>query len=428
MKWLLVVLCAMVLMPAAYGDEVTRSTFPNGLRLTVKADPGTDIVAIDLLLDISAADEPAEKAGIRYLTQRLLLRGSKNETGDGMAQRLSRVGGVADTSIGLDYVEVYALVPADGFELALSMLADIVRAPAFLPEQVEQQRQSAAETSKAGYQDPFQATYLALREGLYGDGPYARSTLGEPRSLAAITRENVLAFHREYYVPGRAVLAICGGISPARALHTVRAGFGDWRGSAIIPRPKQATPPLPSSEVVARELPIRRAQLMIGFPAPAVGEPGYYELQIIDSLLTGRSGARLPKLIREQLGLAYEVSSFYPTLAGPSHFAIHVVTEPYALDAVRTAVIDALTKLAHEPPSAEELARAKRYLLGSYALGRQRMKDQAYALAWYEILGLGSDFGERYVAAEQAVTPSQVQQAAATLTRGFVLAVTMPAD
>lgn len=428
MRWLLALAALCLLLTAAHGEQATRLPLPNGLRLVVGLDMGTDVVGVEVLLDISAADEPAGKTGIRYLTQRMLLRGTTNESGDSMAQRLSKVGGVCDVSVGLDYVELYALVPADGFELAVSLLADMLRHPAFLPDQVERQKQQAATAARAGEGDPFQVTYLALREGLYRGLPYSKPPYGDERSLSSITRDDLVSFYAAHYQPARAVIAICGGVASTRALRTVRAALGDWRGESAAPRPKWQLPPLANSEIIARELPNRRAHLMIGFPAPAAGEPGYYELQVLDSLLSGRSSARLPKLIREQLGLAYEVSSFCPTLAGPGHFAVYVVTEPYSVEVVRSAVLGALATLRAEPPSAEELEKAKRFLVGSYALGHQRMRDQAYALAWYEVLGLGSDFGERYVAGIRAVTPAQVQAVAESVLRQCVIAVAMPTD
>jgi zinc protease len=336
------------------------------------------------------------------------------------------VGGLCDVSVGLDYVELYVLVPSDGFELAVSLAADMLRHPAFLPDQVEKQREQSVAGARASEDDPFQATYQALRDGLYGDHPYDRSTIGDPRSLAGISRDDITAFHQAFYGPSRTVIAICGGVAEMRALRAVRSGFGDWRADLVPRQPTPAAAPLTSSEIIARELPSRRAQVMIGFLAPAAGEPGYYELQVLDSLLTGRASARLPKLIREQLGLAYDVSSFCPTLAASSHLAIYVVTEPYSVEAVRSAVQGALATLRAEPPSAAELDKTKRFLAGSYALGHQRMRDQAYALAWYEILGLGDDFGDRYLAAMQAVTPAQVQAAANAILQHPVIAVTMP--
>lgn len=428
MRWLLAAIGLCLLVTSAHAEDVSRRLLPNGVRLIAKPDMGTDVAAIEVLLDVSAADEPADKVGIRYLTQRLLLRGTTNESGDSMAQRLSKVGGLCDASVGLDYVELYVLVPADGFELAVSLVADMLRHPAFLPDQVEKQKEQSAAAARASEDDPFQAVYQALRDGLYRDHSYHRPTFGDPHSLAGISRDDIAAFHEAFYRPSRTVVAVCGGVSETRALRAVRSGLGDWRADLASPRPREDIAPITSSEVVARELPGQRAQVMVGFLAPAAGEPGYYQLQVLDSLLTGRSSARLPKLIREQLGLAYEVSSFCPTLAGPSHFAIYVITDPYSVEAVRSAVLEALARIRTEPPSVAEVERAKRFLVGSYALGHQRMRDQAYALAWYEILGLGSDFGDRYLAAIETITPAQVQATANAILQQPIIAVTMPTD
>ena len=166
--------------------------------------------------------------------------------------------------------------------------------------------------------------------------------------------------------------------------------------------------------------------LILGFLAPAADDPGYYAMQVIDSLLSGGAGGRLPQRIREDLGLVYHVSSFYPTLSTESHFAVYAATGPGHLPAVKSALVDALGELSEKTVSPEEIAHAKRYLLGSYALSHQRMKDQAYALAWYGILGLESGFEARYTAAIEAVTAADVQQTAQAVLRRFVLAVTMP--
>ena len=151
---------------------------PNGLRLIVESDEATDIVAIDLLLDISADDEPARQAGIRALTQRLLMRGTTNESGEFMARRLAAVGGVADATAGLDYVEIYAVVPSDGFEVALEVLADAVRNPSFSPEAVDGQKAAAVEAIAA---DPLGESPIhdALELAIWSDRASLTSAVRE---------------------------------------------------------------------------------------------------------------------------------------------------------------------------------------------------------------------------------------------------------
>jgi len=426
-RWLALSLLLLTAAPCpASAAPAKRLTLPNGLRLLLKSNWSTDVVAMELLLDVSAEDEPAEQEGMRYLIQRLLLRGTARETGDSMGRRLAAVGGIADTTVGLDYVEVYALVPVEGFETALNLLADAARRPAFSPEEVEKQKVDAQEFARAARDEPFQETYLAFREALYRSHPYGALTLGIPSRLAAISREDILRFHRENYVPNRAVISICGGVGQARAMRAVRDAFGGWAEGQ--PERRRALPAvtLRASEIAARERHLRRAHLILGFPAPAADETDYYIVQVIDSILSGGATARLPRRLREDLGLVYTVSSFYPTLAHDSHFGIYAVTEPHHLSTIKSAIIDVLDDLARHPVSQEELSRAKTYLLGSYALSHQRMKEQAYSLAWYEILGLGVGFEGRYVEAIQSVAPEQVQEAADRILRHFVLAVTVP--
>jgi len=425
---------ALLLVPAALlllgssldAAPAQRITLPNGLRVIVEPNSSTDIVAIELLLDVSAADEPAEKSGLRYLVQRLLLRGTKEESGQSMGRRLAAVGGVVDATVGLDYVEIYALVPAEGFEVALELLAAAACDPAFAPEEVRRQKVDAQELARAAREEPFQETYLAFREGLYGDHPYGRATLGMPSTLSSITRDDIVSFYREHYVARRAVLAICGGVGKGRVLRAARDLFGEWRSGAAALDRAGAVSALQCSVLVARERPLRRTHLILGFLAPAADESEYYAVHVLDSILGGGAGARLPRKLREELGLVYHVSSFYPTLAADSHFGIYAATEAEHLETVKRALLVLLTDLASDPVPEEELERAKHYLLGSYALSHQRMKDQAYSLAWYETLGLGQDFEDRYKASVGAVTPGQVQETAQSLLRRFVLAVTMP--
>lgn len=426
MRWVPFSLSLLLVAAPCSADSAARVTLSNGLRTIVQPVRSTEVVAIELLFDIAAHEEPRGQDGIRYLTQRLLLRGTEHMSGDAMGRRLAAVGGIADATVGLDYVELYALVPADGFETALALLADCVQFPRFAPEEVARQRNNARELASAAREEPFQETYLAFREGLYGSHPYGRHTIGRPRSLAAITAEDISAFHARRYVPNRAVLAVAGGVSRARAMQAIRAQFETWppgEARSWLPPP---VPELTFSQVVARERPLHRAHVILGFPAPAAEEAGYYACQVLDTVLGGGVGARLPRRIREELALVYQVSSFHPTLAQESHLGIYAATEPFHVGDVKDAVLRLLRDLAEHPVSQDELTRAKSYLLGSYALSHQRMKEQAYALAWYELLGLGVDFEGRYRREIEAVSAVDVQQAAEQILQHFVLAVTMP--
>jgi zinc protease len=422
---LLLALLYAAAVPAA--GEV-RHELPNGMQVIVSPSPATEVVAAELMLRIPAADEPPDQAGIRYLTHQLLLRGSQASSGDALGEQLASVGGSIGVSVGLDYVEVHVLAPADGFETALGVMAESVRTPAFLPEEIERGKQSLFASVRGDDEDPFQAVYLALRQALYGDSPYGRRTQGDPEAVAALTRDDLVSFHRAHYVPRRAVLAIAGGVTGAQAMGAAEQYFGGWSdGPATVADPPEM-PALRLSDVVVRELPAHHAYLMLAVPAPAAGGPHYYAMQVIDSILGAGTGARLPQALREELGLAYDVSSFFPTLLGDSHLGVYVTTEPNRLTPVKDAIVQELERLRQEPVPADELARAKRLLLAAHAMSRQRALSQAYWMAWCSLLGLGPDADQQYQRGVESVTPADIQATARDFMDHFVLALALPRD
>ncbi len=252
-------------------QAASREVLPNGLRVLVLPNSSTEVVAASLLIAIPVSADPPEQAGLRYLTHRLLLRGSKTLSGDDMGRRLAAVGGRVGENCTLDYVEISVQAPSEGFEVALDLLSKAVMEPAFAAEDFEREKSRARVAMRAARDDPFSAAYQALREELYGADGYGRWTLGDSDNLAEIGREDVLQFYRENYRPERAVLAIAGGVDSAAARSAARLRFGDWHGvgEAAPVAEREEAAPLTSSQMVARARDTQRLHLLFGFPAPA---------------------------------------------------------------------------------------------------------------------------------------------------------------
>ena len=426
-RLLAIVLLALVAPTArAAALEPTKHTLDNGLRVIIKPNPGGDIVALDLLLGAGAAAEPKELAGLRQLTQQLLLRGTQLHSGSELAESLESLGASLDISVGLDYVEVFALAPASAFAPVCRALAEIVTSPLFDAGQVESQRQAAIQFASSLEDDAFQSAYLLMRQTLYRDHPYGRAPSGAPESLSRITREQILEFYQTYYRPNNCVLAVSGNVALSPALAVIREAFGEW---ASGPLPATACPPpqpLLMSRLSLRERPFRVSYLVLGFLAPDIRDEDYFPLQIADALLSGGMSARLFTELRGRRALVYEVSSFYPTLAAESHFAARAVCLGRDFREVSQALLAEFRRLQEETVSEDELARAKQYLLGSYALSHQRNKQQAYYLAWYELLGAGYTFDQLYPKGIAAVTAEDVRRAARTYFTRYAQALLLP--
>jgi len=409
----------------AVADEgFSRTSFPNGLTLLVKPNHFSDLVAVEVMLKVSITDESREETGVRSLLQGLLMRGSGAKADIG---KLEEWGGAVGADVGLDYVEFGALVVGDCFETAVQTLADLLQKPDFDPAAIERLKQEKLPLMEALQEDPFQGTYLLFRQELYGEYPYAGANEGSRETITALSAEKLKAFYSRWYLPNNAVIAVCGNVTPEQAQQVVEKAFKDWKPQPLPERTQPKQSPLTHSLLAVREGKIANSYLLVGFPAPPAGKSEEFAaFQVLNSLLGRGMSGRLIEVLRNDLGLAYEVSCFYPVLKGPSHLGIYVICSPDDVEEVKEAVIGQINRILQEEISKEELEAAKRYLLGQYLLSLQSSRQQAYDLAWYEILGLGAGFREEYPVLIGSIRPENVRRVSQSYLGKMVIAVRLP--
>jgi predicted Zn-dependent peptidase len=262
-----------------------------------------------------------------------------------------------------------------------------------------------------------------LRQSIYGEHPYALATLGTTESVQALTRDDLVQYHRQFFRPDRLVISIAGRVEVDSAIDQVQALFGDWRiPDQPLPAPASVLLTTPPSQVLIPQQ-SQQSIIMLGYLGPSVGEGGmapeaaahshpYATLKLLNTYLGNGLSSRLFVELREKRGLAYDVSAFYPTRLDPAYFVVYMGTAPEntltALEGLRAEV----ERLSATPLSGDELEMAKNKLLGQYALGKQTNTQLAQIFGWYEVLGLGVGFDQDFQAAIAAITPEQAQAAA----------------
>ncbi len=133
----------------------------------------------------------------------------------------------------------------DSFAFGLDMVSDLARNPKFAPEELERQRQQILSGLKVGYEDPDYIAGMVFDRLVYGFHPYGRPDSGTPESIASITRNDLVAFHKAYFGANNAILAIVGDINHEEAFAGAERVFGNWgRAESAIPKP--ADPPAPT--------------------------------------------------------------------------------------------------------------------------------------------------------------------------------------
>lgn len=413
------------------------ATLSNGLRLLCRTNDSSEIVSVVCLVRAGLPDERDTQAGLAALTGEMLLKGTTTHPGRSFEHSVIRAGGNLRVTPGFDFTEISVVTGKDQFEPALKLVADVVAHPRFAPEDLAGTIETLRRRT-AALQDNFTgATYETLVGQLYPSSPYGRPVNGYSQSLAKLGIDDIKQFWKKNYVQNRMVVGIVGDVDSGRALDLAQKAFKS------IPfdlqdqqeRPTIQTLGSPKVEVIQRAAPM--AQLMVGYLAPGATRANYPVHALIDGIVGGGKRARLFSNIRQKHSLGYELGSFYQPLRHQSHLVGYVVTPPARrnprteqqeglIDLVKGHLLEQYRQLSAAGPTDAELARAKAYVIGRYALRQERTRDQAKWLAWNEGMGLGKDFDQYFTTRIQSLTKEEVQAAAKRALGTYALVVTLP--
>lgn len=275
-------------------------TLPNGLRVVTVLQNEQPVVSLRLLVGAGAAQDPAGKPGVASLTAALLDQGTRTRSAVDLADTIDYVGGGLGTGAGTDLSYVNVLVMKDAFDLALDLLSDVARNPAFAPEELERQRQQVLSSLTVSYQDPDYVARMVADRLVFGFHPYGMPSNGTPESVAAIGRGDLVRFHETWFAPNNAILAIVGDVTTEEAFRGAERALGGWQAKDL---PLQAftDPPDPTRRVIVVDRPgavqteIRIANL--GLPRK---HADYQALDLATKILGGEGANRLQRVLRSE--------------------------------------------------------------------------------------------------------------------------------
>jgi zinc protease len=297
--------------------------------------------------------------------------------------------------------------------LGLDLLTDALVRPAFAPAEFERIRDDVLASVRRAEEDPEAVAQRLLRRLVFAEHPYGRPVAGTEASLRAITREDVVAFHRAAYRPERTVVAVAGDVTAGAVRADLEARLGGWPAAApalAVPGPALGAPP--RTDAVQRTL--TQATMLLGQATVTREHPDFYPLLVASQILGGGSSSRLYTRVREERGLAYSVYAQYATARLAGYFLAGLQSENARIREALTVVREELGRLRRARVSEEELGRARSYLVGSFPLGMDTASDVSALLISIERFDLGLDYPARFSRAVSSVTADDVLRAVRT--------------
>ncbi len=400
--------------PARAGLEIESWTTKNGARVLFLETDHLPILDVSVEFPAGSARDWPGKQGLASMTLSLMNKGTRSLDEVRISEQLAGAGAQLSSNFDLDRsgFTLRTLSDADARRSALGVLREILTSPSFPASVLEREKARRIDFIEERATRPSFIVGEAFQKALYGTHPYADTGAGDPDSIAALSRDDLVAFHQRYFVADQAVVTIVGDVSREEARRIASDLTVD------LPRAGKSLPAIPVVPALAAstELVIphaaSQAHIRIGTTGVRRGDPDYFPLWIAVQILGGAGmTSLLNDELREKRGLTYSAYSYLSPYSRRGPFVIALQTRKdqawEALDVARTT----FEKFIAQGPTEEQLEAAKRYVIGAFALNIDSNAELTGYIAMIGFYRLPQDYMDRFPDEIQSVTLEQVRDA-----------------
>ncbi len=393
--------------------KIEHWTLANGAHVYLVEAHDLPMVQLRAVFDAGAARDPRGRSGVALLTSGMLEEGTGNLGADDIARRFEDLGAEFGASAERDMatVDLRSLSDAKLLDPALDLFAQIIANPSFPPEALERERARLLVALQRDAQSPGTIASRAFYRELYGEHPYAYDPQGEEASIRAITRDDLVAHHKSYYVGKNARLVIVGDVTRRSARKIAERVLGRLPAGAPAP----ALPDVPALDKARErriEFPATQSHVFLGQPGMRRDDPDYFPLYVGNYILGGGGlVSRLSTEVREKRGLSYSVYSYFLPMRVSGPFIMGLQTKNTQRDEAIALIRKVLEEFVRNGPTDQELEAAKKHITGAFPLrldSNRKIADNLAVIAFYDLpLTWLDDYTQRV----EAVTAEQIRDA-----------------
>jgi zinc protease len=390
--------------------KVERVTLRNGMRLFLLEDHELPLVDISLRIRTGSMYEPADKIGLASITGEVMRTGgTTTKTGDEIDEELESIAASVETGIGLSSGSASMSVLKQDLDTGLAVLADVLMNPAFRQDKIElakMQHRSMISRRNDNVRAIAGREYDKL---IYGPASvYARQE--EYATIDNISRDDLVAFHKKYYGPNNAMLAVWGDFDTKQMIDKIEKAFEGWQKVDIdLPKPPPVRYEFRKTVNEIRKDDVNQSNIYLGHIGGLMSDPDYFALIVMNRILGGGFTGRLFKNVRSREGLAYSVFGAYSaSYEYPGEFYVGCQTKSESTVHAIRAMIKEVEKMQESQVTDEELALAKDSFLNSFVFNFDSKGEIVNRLMTYEFYGYPADFLQKTKASIEKVTKADV--------------------
>lgn len=413
---LLVTVITLVAVPIiAKADAPLGKRIPlkNGMILLLSEKHDIPMVTVNMAIKAGSTVEPQDKPGLASLTASLLMQGTAKRAASRINREIDFIGGSLSVSGGDDFASASLRVLKKDVKTGMDLLSDVLLNPAFDQKEIDRKVKEVLAEIQRQKEEPETIASEAFAKAVFGKHPYGITSDEVAAFLPKVARQDLLDFYQRHYGPNNTVIAVVGDVKEKEIIALLNGYFKDWKSAEQPVQPLPAPPKVDRTTVLKLEKNITQANIVMGRIGISRQDPDYYAVSIMNYILGGGGfTSRLMDNIRDNRGLAYDVHSMFSAQKEPGAFSVRIQTKNESASEVISETLKEIGRIRSEPVSEKELADAKAYLTGSFALRMDTSAKIAGILTSIEIYNLGLDYPQKYPAIIQAVTREDVLRVA----------------
>ncbi|GBQ96983.1 peptidase M16 [Gluconacetobacter liquefaciens] len=394
-------------------DQINVTRLPSGLTVVTERMDRVETVSFGAYVAAGTCHEHAEENGVSHFLEHMAFKGTERRSASGIAEEIENVGGHINAYTAREHTAYYVKLLKEDLALGADIIGDILTHSSFAPEEVERERGVILQEIGQANDTPDDIIFDHFQETAFPEQPMGRPTLGTEALIRDMSRETLMRYMRGHYTTANTVVAAAGNLHHQDVVALAERHFSDL--------PTLGSPASFDSRYAGgefrREKDLDQAHVVLGFPSVGYGDPDYYPVLLLSTLLGGGMSSRLFQEIREKRGLVYSVYSFNAPFRDGGLFGIYAGTGADQAGELVPVTLEELRKVQLQVGQ-DELDRARAQLKSSLLMSLESTGSRCEQLArQLQVFGRLVPTAET-VSLVNKVTIEDVKRVAARVFRG----------
>lgn len=392
---------------------IERFTLKNGLEVIAVQDASLPVVAMQVAIKAGTRNDPREQVGLADLVAQGLSRGTKQRSAARIASEIEAIGGNLQSDASYEATLLSCKSLAKDRSTCLKLVPDLLVNASFPDSEMDIVRRNLQAEVRQRLDDAGQLASAHFQSALWGDG-HIRGSIMSAGTIDAISRNDLVEWHKRWVRPNNAILAISGDFDSSKLKAELERGFSSWKPQELPSASKQTVPSLQGLKIRLVDKPGQtQSHIRIGHLGLAHRSEDFYRAMVFNYALGGgQFSSRLMKVVRSAEGKAYTASSTFDRNLEVGAFVAASFTRSAETLATVKLMQKVIASMDSDGPTAKEVSSAITNIAGSYATRFETAGDVANALLAAQMHGLDADYVKNFPLAIAAVTRDQAAAAA----------------